>query len=59
MPVLLETFDTLVERYVEMFTHDVSLIPLTDYNIGIIGVKMAFRPTEPRRRRLCILASVN
>ena len=50
MPVLLETFDTLVERYVEMFTHDVSLIPPVGYNIGIGGVKMAFRPTEPRRR---------
>lgn len=50
MPVFLETIDDMIELVALKFPRAASLIPLTVYNIGIDGVKMAFRPTEPLRR---------
>ena len=50
MPVFLETTENMIERIAMSHHPAVRSIPLTVYNIGIDGVKMAFRPTEQLRR---------
>ena len=50
MPVFLDTTENMIELVALKVPRAVSLIPPAVYNIGIDGVIMAFRPTEPLRQ---------